>query len=63
MGPGPRTGTGTHRYIFLLYQSNAPIKEDKTFEDIPQRRRFPLMKFISDNHLELLDITMFTVDA
>ncbi|CAF3296671.1 unnamed protein product [Rotaria socialis] len=63
MGPGPRPGTGRHRYIFLLYESTEQIKEEKTFNDIPQRRKFPLMKFVSDNNLQLLDVTLFTVDA
>jgi phosphatidylethanolamine-binding protein (PEBP) family uncharacterized protein len=64
MGPGPRPGTGRHRYIFLLYQSNEEVKkEDKTFDDIPQRRKFPLEKFVSDNQLKLVDVTLFTVDA
>jgi len=63
MGPGPRPGTGTHRYIFLLYQSNEQVKEEKTFDDIPQRRKFSLAKFVSDNQLQLLGVTVFTVDA
>jgi phosphatidylethanolamine-binding protein (PEBP) family uncharacterized protein len=63
MGPGPRPGTGTHRYIFLLYQSNEQVKLNKTFDDIPSRRKFPLEKFVEDNQLELIDVTVFTVDA
>jgi phosphatidylethanolamine-binding protein (PEBP) family uncharacterized protein len=63
MGPGPRPGTGKHRYIFLLYQSNVEVKEDKTFEDIPKRRKFPLEKFVEDNQLELIDINLFYVNA
>ncbi|CAF1082787.1 unnamed protein product [Rotaria sordida] len=63
MGPGPRSGTGRHRYIFLLYQSTEQVKEEKKFDDIPQRRKFPLAKFVSDNCLQLLDVTFFTVDA
>lgn len=63
MGPGPRSGTGTHRYIFLLYQSMGQVEEERKFEDIPQRRKFPLSKFVSDNHLQLVDCTYFTVDA
>jgi phosphatidylethanolamine-binding protein (PEBP) family uncharacterized protein len=63
MGPGSRPGTGTHRYIFLLYQSVDAIEgEEKTY-DIPQRRKYPLSKFVTDNGLELLDVTLFTVDA
>jgi hypothetical protein len=63
MGPGPRPGTGTHRYIFLLYQSIDPVKEEEKLYDIPQRRKYPLSKFATDNRLGLLDATMFTVDA
>jgi hypothetical protein len=63
MGPGPRPGTGRHRYIFLLYQSSEQVKEEKQFDDIPQRRKFPLEKFVSDNNLQLVDVTIFTVDA
>jgi hypothetical protein len=63
MGPGPRPGTGRHRYIFLLYQSSEQVKEEKQFDDIPQRRKFPLEKFVSDNNLRLVDVTIFTVDA
>ena len=37
MGPGPRSGTGKHRYIFLLYQSSGQINEEKKFDDVPQR--------------------------
>ena len=63
MGPGSRPGTGTHRYIFLLYQSVDVIEvEEKTY-DIPQRRKYPLSKLVTDNGLELLDVTLFTVDA
>jgi hypothetical protein len=63
MGPGPRPGTGRHRYIFLLYQSSEQVKEERQFDDIPQRRKFPLEKFVSDNNLQLVDVTIFTVDA
>lgn len=63
MGPGPRPGTGIHRYIFLLYQSTNPIEENQTFEDIPKRRKFTLEKFVSKNQLELLHINTFTVQA
>jgi hypothetical protein len=63
MGPGPRSGTGKHRYIFLLYQSKEQIKEEKQFDEIPQRRKFPLSKFVSSNNLQLIDVTHFTVQA
>lgn len=63
-GPGPRPGTGQHRYIFLLYESdNEIIKEEKTFDDVPSRRKFPLAQFVANNQLQLLDVTLFTVDA
>ena len=63
MGPGPRPGTGIHRYIFLLYQSNEQIKQDQIYDSIPQRRKFPLLKFVADNHLQLIHVTFFTVHA
>lgn len=63
MGPGPRAGTGRHRYIFLLYQSDKEIKQNQTFEDIPKRRKFPLENFVSNNELQLITRTLFTVDA
>ncbi|CAF1423932.1 unnamed protein product [Rotaria sordida] len=63
MGPGPREATGEHRYIFLLYQSNQIIKQDKQFNSIPERRKFTLEKFVSDNHLTLIHLTYFTVYA
>jgi phosphatidylethanolamine-binding protein (PEBP) family uncharacterized protein len=63
MGPGPRPGTGTHRYIFLLYQSNQQIQSNAEYDDIPKRRKFPLENLVNDYKLELIDITNFTVDA
>ena len=63
MGPSPRSGTGTHRYIFLLYQSNKKVEENQTFEDIPKRRKFPLENFVSKNELQLICIKFFTVQA
>jgi phosphatidylethanolamine-binding protein (PEBP) family uncharacterized protein len=63
MGPGPRPETGRHRYLFLVYQSDEKIKLDKTFDSIPERRKFPMAKFIEDNHLNLIHRTVFTVDA
>ena len=46
MGPGPRQGSGIHRYVFLLYQSTEPIREPTMFDDIQHRRRFPLKDFV-----------------
>ncbi|CAF3109913.1 unnamed protein product, partial [Rotaria sp. Silwood2] len=63
MGPGPRAGTGKHRYIYLLYQSIEKVKQENIFLDIPQRRKFPLEKFVCDNHLQLIDLTFFTLHA
>ncbi|CAF1288047.1 unnamed protein product [Adineta steineri] len=63
MGPGPRSGTGKHRYIFLLYESDAQIKEDYILDTIPQRRKFPLKKFVGDNHLTLISLTFFNIYA
>ncbi|CAF1463129.1 unnamed protein product [Rotaria sp. Silwood1] len=63
MGPGPRAGSGKHRYIYLLYQSIEKVKQENKFDNIPQRRKFPLEKFVSDNHLQLLDMTFFILDA
>ncbi|CAF3538314.1 unnamed protein product [Adineta steineri] len=63
MGPGPRSGTGKHRYIFLLYESDAQIKEDYILDTIPQRRKFPLKKFVDDNHLTLISLTFFNIYA
>jgi hypothetical protein len=63
MSPGPRSGSSRHRYIFLFYQTSEEIKEEKTFDDIPQRRKFSLSKFVFDNQLQLVDETLFTVDA
>jgi hypothetical protein len=64
MGPGPRPGTGRHRYKLLLYQSNERVvKDEKKFDNIPQRGKFPLEKFVQDNHLKLISSTLFTVDA
>ncbi|CAF4356809.1 unnamed protein product [Rotaria sp. Silwood2] len=63
MGPGPRAGTGKHRYIYLLYQSIEKVKQENIFVDIPQRRKFPLEKFVCDNHLQLIDLTFFTLHA
>lgn len=62
-GPGPRPGTGTHRYIFLLYQSNKKVEENGTFEDVPQRRKFPLENFVSKNALQLISMKSFTVQG
>ena len=62
MGPGARSGTGKHRYIFLLYQSSGQVNEEKKFDDVSQRRKFPLTKFVADNHLQLLDVTFFTIN-
>ncbi|UJR24663.1 hypothetical protein I4U23_006036 [Adineta vaga] len=62
-GPGPRPGTGRHRYIFLIYQSDEQVKEEKKFDSIPERRKFPMSKFVENNHLTLIYRTIFTVDA
>jgi len=59
-GPAPPAGSGPHRYIFFLYQSIDKIPEKKI--DGEQRLRFPLQKYVTDNHLGLLDATYFTVD-
>ncbi|CAF0967456.1 unnamed protein product [Rotaria sordida] len=59
-GPAPPAGSGTHRYIFLLYQSIDKIPEKK-FEST-QRLRFPLQQYVTDNRLGLLDATYFTVN-
>ena len=62
-GPGPRPGTGRHRYMFLIYQSDVQVKEDRKFDSIPERRKFPMAKFVENNHLTLIYQTLFTVDA
>lgn len=62
-GPGPRLGSGRHRYIFLLYQSNETVQEEKTFVEIDERRRYPLEEFVGKHRLQLIDVKFFTVDA
>lgn len=59
-GPSPPAGSGPHRYLFLLYQSNDKIPERKF--DTLQRLRFPLQQYVTDTQLGLLDVTYFTVD-
>lgn len=62
-GPGPRPGSGLHRYIYLIYQSNERIEEKKTFENIEQRRKFPLKDFVVQHHLQLIYQNHFLIDA
>ncbi|CAF1359975.1 unnamed protein product [Adineta ricciae] len=62
-GPGPRAGTGRHRYMFLIYQSDEQVKQDRKFDTIPERRKFPMATFVENNHLTLIYQTLFTVDA
>ena len=51
-----------HRFIFLLYQSKAPITSTAIHEQ-EQRHRFPLKQFVEENQLTLLSATAFTVDG
>ncbi|CAF4192773.1 unnamed protein product [Rotaria sp. Silwood2] len=53
-------GSSLHRYIFLFYQSIDKIPEKKIERE--QRFRFPLQQYVTDNRLEFLDVTYFTVN-
>ena len=59
-GPGPGAGTGSHRYIFFLYQSTNQIPEKKIEND--QRLRFTLENYITENSLELLKSTYCLIE-
>ncbi|CAF1275409.1 unnamed protein product [Didymodactylos carnosus] len=60
-GPGPPAGTGTHRYIFFLYESDKEIKNQKINDS--ERPQFKLKKFVNDNGLKLVAATNFKVNA
>ncbi|KAL1928959.1 hypothetical protein VTP01DRAFT_2018 [Rhizomucor pusillus] len=65
--PGPRPGSGEHRYIFLLFkqtrgdtaQSFPPMAHDT----VPSRRNFDVKQFVRDSDLELVGINFFLCSA
>lgn len=62
IGPGPGKNTGTHRYVFLLYQQKNGKQEFKPMdsEEKAHRRQFQLREFEAENQLELVTVNFFT---
>ncbi|KAG2198640.1 hypothetical protein INT47_001779 [Mucor saturninus] len=62
IGPGPGENTGTHRYVFLLYQQKAGKQDFKPMEheEKAHRRLFQLREFEAENQLELVTVNFFT---
>ena len=66
VAPSPGKGTGLHRYCFALYKQPAPLKPIEQQSTIksnerPDRRKFDVAKFASDNNLELVGFNFFLV--
>ncbi|CAF1284223.1 unnamed protein product [Didymodactylos carnosus] len=51
MGPNPPSGSGPHRYIFLLYISNDMVEHDNI--DDSQRVQYPIHEFVRTYNLGL----------
>jgi len=48
--PSPPSGTGLHRYVFLVYKQEGRLNTE--IESDTKRGNFKVAKFASDNHLE-----------
>ncbi|VDM81892.1 unnamed protein product [Strongylus vulgaris] len=46
MGPHPPSGTGLHRYYFLVYKQSKPVSLEKT-----ARASFDTHRFVDENEL------------
>ncbi|CAF0721680.1 unnamed protein product [Didymodactylos carnosus] len=61
MGPSPPSGTGPHRYVFLLYISNDTVQHDKVQDS--QRKQFHIRDFVRKNNLGLEAAKYFTTSG
>ncbi|KAK4057420.1 carboxypeptidase Y inhibitor [Microbotryomycetes sp. JL221] len=64
VAPSPGKGTGLHRYCFALYKQPRPLKpleEQATIKsnERPDRRKFDVASFATDNELELVGFNFF----
>ncbi|KAK4518596.1 Sm-like protein lsm3b [Mucor velutinosus] len=61
VGPGPGENSGTHRYVFLLYQQANGEQKFKSMEheQTEQRRRFDIRGFEQENQLKLISVNFF----
>jgi phosphatidylethanolamine-binding protein (PEBP) family uncharacterized protein len=61
IGPGPGENSGTHRYIFLLYQQSNGKQKFKAMEhdQREQRRKFDIRSFEKENQLQLASVNFF----
>lgn len=60
MGPAPPPGSGSHRYVFLLYKQSGAHMEFAPFEK--QRANFKAARWATDHEMTLVGANYFMVE-